>query len=72
MPMPRASPDREMMFRVTPLKYMHTIAVTRLMGMENATTMVGLKSFRNTINIRMASNPPKRILLRMESMTRSI
>ena len=41
MPMPRASPDSEMMFRVTPLKYMHTMAVTRLTGMENATTRVG-------------------------------
>ena len=72
MPMPRASPDSEMMFRVTPLKYMHTMAVTRLTGMENATTMVGLKSFRNTIRINMASTAPKRILLMMESITRSM
>ncbi len=72
MPMPRASPDSEMMFRVTPLKYMHTMAVTRLTGMENATTMVGLKSFRNTIRINIASTAPKRILLMMESITRSM
>ena len=70
--MPRARPDSEIMFRVTPLKYMHTMAVTRLTGMENATTMVGLKSFRNTIRINMASTAPKRILFMMESITRSM
>ena len=72
MPMPSASPDREMMFNVTPLKYMQTMAVTRLIGMENATTRVGLMSFRKRIRIRIASPPPNRILLRMASITRSI
>ena len=72
MPMPSARPDREMMFKVMPLKYMQTIAVTKLMGMENATTNVGRRSFRNSSNMAMASTPPKRILLMMESITRSI
>ncbi len=72
IPMPSARPDKEIIFSVTPLKYMHTMAVTRLMGMEKATTMVGRRSFRNSIRIRMASRPPIRILLTMESITRSI
>ena len=72
IPMPRARPDREMIFRVTPLKYMHTMAVTRLTGMENATTMVGRRSFKNTSRMKMASSPPIKILLTMESITRSI
>ena len=72
MPIPSARPDREIIFSVTPLKYMHTIAVTRLMGMEKATTMVGRRFFKNSINMIMASAPPNKILLIIESMTRSM
>ena len=72
IPIPSARPEREIIFRVTPLKYMQTTAVTRLTGMENATTMVGLTSFRKISRIRMASTPPNKILSRMESITRSM
>ncbi len=72
IPIPSARPDREIIFNVTPLKYIHTIAVTKLMGMENATTTVGLRSFKNTRRIKMASAPPKSILLMMESITKSM
>ena len=61
-----------MMFRVTPLKYMHTTAVTRLIGTETATTSVGLRSFRKRISISTASPKPNTILLKIASMTRSI
>ncbi len=70
--MPSARPDKEITFKVIPLKYISTTAVTRLMGMEQAITAVGLKSFKNTIRIKIASTAPKRILLIMESMTRSM
>ena len=72
IPIPSARPDSEIIFRVTPLKNIHTTAVTRLIGMDTATTAVGLKSFRNNIKIRIASPKPKIILLKMESITRSI
>ena len=72
MPTPSARPDKEMTFRVTPLKYMHTIAVIRLTGIEHATTAVGRQSFKNTIRIRTARIAPNSTLLIMESMTRSM
>ena len=72
IPTPRARPEREITFRVTPLKYMHTTAVIRLTGIEHATTAVGLQSLRNRIRIRIASRAPKSTLLIMESITRSI
>ncbi len=72
IPTPRAKPEREMMFSVIPLKYMHTTAVTRLIGMEKAITRVGRKSFRNTINMKIARTAPKSTLLITESITISI
>ena len=72
IPIPSARPDSEITFRVTPLKYIHTIAVTRLIGMEQATTAVGRKSFKNRIRMITASNAPNTILLIIESMTRSM
>ena len=72
IPMPSASPDREMIFSVTPLKYIHTMAVTRLTGMEKATTSVGRRSFKNSSRMAMARTAPNRMLLMMESITRSI
>ncbi len=72
IPIPSASPEREIIFKVTPLKYMHTIAVTRLMGMEKATTSVGRKSFKNKIRIKIASRAPNTTLLTMVSITRSM
>ena len=72
IPTPSARPDSEITFSVTPLKYMHTIAVIKLTGMEQATTAVGRQSFRNTIRIRTARTAPNNTLLIMESITRSI
>ena len=72
IPTPRARPDREMTFRVTPLKYIHTIAVIRLTGMEQATTAVGRQSLRNRIRISTARTAPNNTLLRIESITRSM
>ncbi len=72
IPTPSASPEREIIFNVIPLKYMHTTAVTRLTGMESAITSVGRISFKNMINISMASTAPKSTLLITESTTISI
>ena len=72
IPIPKASPEREITLSVTPLKYMHTIAVTRLIGMEHAITAVGRRSFRNKIKIKIAKTAPNIILFRMESITRSM
>lgn len=59
MPTPSARPDRLIMFRVTPEKYISTTANIRLMGMLNATTPVGRRSFRNSASTRMASSAPQ-------------
>ena len=72
MPTPSARPEREITFKVIPLKYMHTIAVIKLIGMEHATTAVGLQSFRNKIRIKTARMAPNNTLLMMEFMTRSM
>ena len=58
MPMPRLRPDSDSTFSVMPVKYMHTKAMTTLMGMEKATVMVGRKSIRNSSRIRIARLPP--------------
>ena len=58
MPTPSARPDSEMMFSVTPVKYISTTANVRLMGMLMATTNVGRTSFKNSASTRMASTPP--------------
>ena len=72
IPTPSAKPERDIMFSVIPLKYMQTTAVTRLTGMERAITSVGLMSFKNRINISIASTAPNSTLLITESITISI
>ena len=72
MPTPKARPDREITFRVTPLKYISTTAATTLMGMEQATTMVGLMSNMKMARIKMASRPPYSRFSSTESTTMSM
>ena len=72
IPTPSARPESEMTFNVIPLKYIHTIAVIRLIGMEQATTAVGRQSLRNTIKIKIASTAPNSTLFKMESIMKSM
>ena len=72
IPTPRASPDREMTFMVTPLKYIRTMAVRILIGMEHAITKVGRISRRNTKRIRIASTAPNTRFCSTEPITMSI
>ena len=58
IPTPRAKPPKDMMFMVTPVKYIMAIANIRLIGMDTAITMVGFMSFKNNIRTKIASNPP--------------
>ena len=72
MPMPRLRPLSDSTFSVMPVKYMHTNAMTTLMGMEKATVMVGRKSIRNSSSTRMASAPPDSRLFSTESTMMSM
>ena len=47
-----------MTFKVTPEKYISTIATIREMGMEKAMTTVGRRSRRNSSSISTASTAP--------------
>ena len=58
IPTPSASPDREIIFSVTPEKYMATSAVIILMGIEHAITKVGRILFKNTRRIKIAKTAP--------------
>ena len=49
----------EIIFNVIPVKYMSTTAATTESGIEHAMTIVGLISFKNNNNTRMASNAPQ-------------
>ena len=72
MPIPSARPEREITFSVIPLKYIQTIVVTILIGIEQAITAVGRISFRKRIRISTASPAPNTMLLMIEFITRSI
>ena len=72
MPTPSARPESDMIFNVTPEKYINTIAVTTLSGMEQATIIVGRKSHRNKSRITIESKPPINKFCTTESTTRSI
>ena len=72
MPTPTARPASEITLRVTPEKYMSTTAKVSEIGMEQATTSVGLTFRRKISRIRMASSAPTRILSSTEEMTMSI
>ena len=58
IPMPIASPAIEIMFIVTPEKYISTSANSTETGIEMPTASVGLRSRRNRNRIRIASAPP--------------
>ena len=49
-----ARPDRLIMFRLMPVKYMSTMANSTLKGMLTATTRVGRRSLRNRASTTMA------------------
>ena len=72
IPIPRAIPESEMIFRVIPLKYISTMAVIILIGMEQAMTKVGRMLFRKTRSTTTARTAPESILSITESTTRSI
>ena len=58
MPTDTARPESEIMFSVTPEKYMSTTANTTLMGMETRVMTVGRISRRNTRRTRIAKIAP--------------
>ena len=58
IPTPTASPESEIIFIVTPLKYIRTIANTTESGIEKATIKVGLKSLRNSRSTIIANTAP--------------
>ncbi len=68
MPMPSASPDREIILMEMPLKYISKMAVRILSGMEQAIIIVGRRLFINTINTNMARSAPKSIFSTTELM----
>ena len=61
IPIPNTRPDIEIIFKVIPVKYISTIAVTTERGIEHAITIVGLKSFKNKKSTKIASTAPMRI-----------
>ncbi len=62
MPMPSAKPDRDIMFREIPEKYISISAVSTDRGMLTATTSVGFTSFKNNANTIIARMAPTIIL----------
>ena len=58
MPTPMARPAREIIFKVTPEKYIKTMAKITLSGMLTAVMIVGRRSRRNTSRIRIARIAP--------------
>ena len=69
MPTPTARPDSEIIFKVTPEKYISTMAKMTLMGMEHAMMNVGLISFKNKNRIKTARIPPIRRFSKTDRMT---
>ncbi len=72
IPTPRASPARDIILILTPVKYIAAIAPIRLTGIDKATTIVGFISFKKISNTIIASIPPEIILSIMESVIISI
>ena len=68
MPTATASPESEIMFSVTPEKYISTNANTTLIGIEQSVINVGRRSFRNRNRITMANTAPHSRLERIESV----
>ena len=59
IPTPIASPASEIIFKVTPEKYIRTMAKITLSGMLTAVISVGRRSRRNTSRITIARIAPK-------------
>ena len=72
MPTPKASPAREMIFSVTPEKYINTTANSRLMGMDRAMINVGRPLRRKISSTTIARIPPITRFSSTESMIISI
>ena len=72
IPTPIARPESEIIFSVTPLKYIRTIANTTLIGIEHATIIVGLISRKNKNKIIIARTAPIRRFWSTLSITISI
>ena len=70
--MPKAKPERVIMFRVMSVKYINTRANSTERGMLIATMMVGFTSFKNSARITIASAAPRIMLERTDSMMMSI
>ena len=68
MPMPKARPERVIMFRLRLLKYSSTRANSTLRGILTPTMRVGRRSFRNRASTNTASSAPNTMLCTMESM----
>ena len=66
IPIPSAIPDRDIIFSEMPEKYIATIQVSTLNGILMATTMVGIKSFKNNARIRIAKAAPIAMFLTTE------
>ncbi len=58
IPIPSANPDSEIIFNVTPLKYIHTKAVIKLIGIEQAIIKVGFKLLKKNSNTKIARIAP--------------
>ena len=58
IPTPRARPDNEIIFNVTLLKYIRTIANSKLIGILKAITIVGLILFKKINKTNIAKIPP--------------
>lgn len=67
IPTDTASPDRDIMFTDTPVKYISAMANIKLMGMLHRVMTVGLQSRRNRNRIKTENTAPHRRLERMES-----
>ena len=68
MPTATARPDREIMFSVTPEKYISTTAKITLTGIATSVITVGRQSFKNRYRITMANSAPQPRLDRMALM----
>ena len=70
IPTATARPDREIMFRVTPEKYISTIAKVMLIGMLRRVIKVGFISLRKRSRIKTANSAPQPRLCMMELIIR--
>ena len=62
IPIPMQSPASDITFKLMPVKYIIMIANKTLNGILNATTKVGLTSFKNKASTIIARTAPSKIL----------